>query len=46
MARQPKYALRPLSGSLAAAALGGRAFLLASPNLYLLPSLGEQRRRR
>ena len=46
MARQPHYELRLLPGSLSAAATGGQAFLLASPELYLLPSLGEQRLQR
>jgi len=46
MARQPTYELRLRPGALSAAGLGGRAFLLVSPNLYLLPGLGEQRLQR
>ena len=46
MARQSNFELRLLPGSLSAAGLGGRAFLLASPTFYLLPGLGEQRLQR
>ena len=46
MARQPNYELWLRLASLSAATSGGRAFLLASPELYPLPGLGEQRLQR
>jgi hypothetical protein len=43
MARQSNTELRLLSGSLLAATLDGRAYPLASNDLYLHPGLGRQR---
>jgi len=43
MTRQPNTELRLLSGSLLAAALHGRAYLLASGELECHPGLGMQR---
>ena len=43
MARQPNIELRLLSGSLLAATLDGRAYVLASDDLQLHFGLGERR---
>jgi len=43
MKRQPNTKLQLLSGSLLAAALRGRAYLLASDDLERHPGLGKQR---
>jgi hypothetical protein len=46
MARQPNIELRLLSGSFLAATLGGRAYPLASSDLYLHPDrVGSARKR-